>query len=548
METRPEASLTSTEPTEYRDPAEVFWKALVRCNPFYLFSAVLLLYGVYRASVDPAFLKDETSQVIFNFGSLQVYGLMLVGTVVFLARKGINYDAIVLYFIDNILLLVPFILLSQAVFLESSLARNLSLIGCVLVAVKFGVFKRFFEGLNLPKRLLLVGSLIVIVNSAVPLVFRRGLNVDNELWNPRSQYCWFLLLPLLAMAGHVLNPLRPTTKPGHGDDLTVEEHRKEWIPIATFLLWITGTAAHLYSVGYVDDQKFEVAKFSVLAWAVAWLLCAKITLALSRFTPGAPVVMLSIPVLTPLLALNRPEIAVTLNVLNAAIYGFLCFRWKAVRVPAVLGGVSLLAAVLFVPNHWVTPMIEDYSKGSLIFTLITAAVILQAIRTRTARWALVASLALGFFVLTAAFKLHFSPHFAVQIACVFLLVHSLFWTGTQERGANVLLILAGTALVLDSYALTGERSLALRLVPLMLGAPLLALGLVFRRSVIPIAAAGLSMLLWPLTFGAEALRTTPVGVLALGGSFVLFMVGTGFAIWKRRFPDHGAIGTKETSI
>ena len=68
METRPEAPLTTTEPTEFRDPAEAFWKTLVRCNPFYLFSAVLLLYGVYRASVDPAFLKDETSQVIFGEG------------------------------------------------------------------------------------------------------------------------------------------------------------------------------------------------------------------------------------------------------------------------------------------------------------------------------------------------------------------------------------------------------------------------------------------------------------------------------------------------
>ena len=25
------------------------WKRLIRCNPFYLISAVLLIYGVYRA-------------------------------------------------------------------------------------------------------------------------------------------------------------------------------------------------------------------------------------------------------------------------------------------------------------------------------------------------------------------------------------------------------------------------------------------------------------------------------------------------------------------
>src|SRR5258707_15249267 len=67
-----------------------FWlRRLLACNPFYLVSAALLLYGIYRVSVDPGFLSEETAHLFFNFTSLQVYELLLVGTAIFLARRRI---------------------------------------------------------------------------------------------------------------------------------------------------------------------------------------------------------------------------------------------------------------------------------------------------------------------------------------------------------------------------------------------------------------------------------------------------------------------------
>ena len=548
METRPDSTLPELsanqvieEPAISLEPIQSIWRTLVRCNPFYLFSALLLLYGVYRASIDPAFLSTEARQVIFNFSSIEIYGLMLVGTVTFLARRRIFYDATLLYFIENVLVLIPFILISQAVFLDSALARNLSLIGCVLAGVKFGAFKGFFGGLNLPRRLLLVGALIVVVNTAMPLVFRKGLDADNELWALRSQYCWFLLLPLLAMAGHVLNPLRP----GHGDS-AADEHRKQWIPLATFLLWITGTAAHLYSVGYVDDQKFELARFTVLAWAIAWLLCAKITLVMSRFTPAAPEIMLSLPIAISLIGLGRPEVMVVINVLNTTIFAVLCWRWKALRLPAVLGGISLLCALLSVPARWITPIVSDYDKSKLIFGLVAAAFIIKAICTRTARWGLIGAFVLAMFLGVLGAKLRFSPHYALHIAPVFLLVHSLFWIGPRERGEKVLVVLAATLLTLNSLAM-GNSGMPLKLLPYIAGVPLLLLAFLFRRAVVPIIAAIASMIVIPLSYATSGLKAAPVGMIALGASFVLFGLGTAFAIWKRRFPDH-ATGIKETSV
>ena len=68
-------------------------RRLFACNPFYLASAAPLLFGCYRISVDPAFLPDETVQLIFNFFSLQSYEVLIVLTAVFLARRRIWYDS-----------------------------------------------------------------------------------------------------------------------------------------------------------------------------------------------------------------------------------------------------------------------------------------------------------------------------------------------------------------------------------------------------------------------------------------------------------------------
>jgi hypothetical protein len=95
---------------------------LFDCNPFYLISALLLIYSIYRISVGPRFLPTDKLQVIFNFSSLESYSVLLVLTVIFLARRAIWYDATLLTVIENILVVVPFMLLSHASFVENDLA------------------------------------------------------------------------------------------------------------------------------------------------------------------------------------------------------------------------------------------------------------------------------------------------------------------------------------------------------------------------------------------------------------------------------------------
>ena len=92
-----------------------YWaRRLLVCNPFFLCSAALLLFGVNRLSIDPGFLTDETHNLLFNFFALQCYEGLVVVTAVVLARRRIWYDSALLVVLDSGLVLVPFMLISQA--------------------------------------------------------------------------------------------------------------------------------------------------------------------------------------------------------------------------------------------------------------------------------------------------------------------------------------------------------------------------------------------------------------------------------------------------
>src|SRR6185436_6308061 len=114
-------------------PISHWLKKLLICNPCYLLSAALLLYGLYRVSIDPHFLPAEAAQLTFNFSSLQCYELLLVGTAIVLARRRIWYDSTLLVVLENLLVLVPFILISQAALVEQHTGRLLCGAAALLV-------------------------------------------------------------------------------------------------------------------------------------------------------------------------------------------------------------------------------------------------------------------------------------------------------------------------------------------------------------------------------------------------------------------------------
>src|SRR6266851_4670402 len=79
----------SSAPPNGREIMYHWTRRLLACNPAYLISAALLLYGLYRISLGPLFLTKEIAQLSFNFGSLECYEAALVVIAVLLWRLNI---------------------------------------------------------------------------------------------------------------------------------------------------------------------------------------------------------------------------------------------------------------------------------------------------------------------------------------------------------------------------------------------------------------------------------------------------------------------------
>src|SRR5580700_8836245 len=104
-------------------PLSWWLRKFFACNPFYLVSAALLLYGCYRVSMDAEFLKQESPRLIFNFTAMQMYEVLLVLVAIFLAGRSLWYDSTLLVGLENMLVFVPFILISQAALTDSGMTE-----------------------------------------------------------------------------------------------------------------------------------------------------------------------------------------------------------------------------------------------------------------------------------------------------------------------------------------------------------------------------------------------------------------------------------------
>src|SRR5262249_37666266 len=152
-------------PDQSRPPLKnlrYWFKRLLACNPFYLVSVALLLYGCYRISLDPKVFNNESAHLFFNFGSLQVYELLLAATAILLPRPRIWYDSTLLVGLENLLLLVPFILVSQAGLIDRRLLWAMCGLAGVLAIIRLPSVKAFIAKLNFPPRLLSLGCLVLL--------------------------------------------------------------------------------------------------------------------------------------------------------------------------------------------------------------------------------------------------------------------------------------------------------------------------------------------------------------------------------------------------
>ena len=172
------------------------------CNPFYLVSAALLLFGCYRVSLDASFLNLDTARVVFNFTSMQIYEIALVMVAIFLVRRQLWYDSTLLVGLENLLLFVPFIFISYSSLTDARLTQEMCALGVLTAMLRFGALKKYFRQLNLPGQLLLAGLALLAVNVALPLSYRHfaetkfGVHMDSGPAYVMNECAWLLILPV----------------------------------------------------------------------------------------------------------------------------------------------------------------------------------------------------------------------------------------------------------------------------------------------------------------------------------------------------------------
>lgn len=524
------------EETKFKEQGELTWGLLLRkfiaCNPFYLVSAVALLWGIYRLSIDPLFLTGDLMQLVFSFGSLQVYGLLATFVSIFLARRFVWYDSILLFWLENLLALVPFILLSHAVFLGEKLSWGLTLLATGMLVAKFSCLKLFLRGFVIPRELLGTGLVILFCNAAFPLIFRNGLENDNEAWVGANNFIWKILLPLLVVFANIL--------PRQSHASAANPHARPWLPFVAHLLWISATGVHLWSIAYVDDQNFQGGWIAVSVWAFAWTLCNRIDDFIEQPSAEARGWLFLAPVATTFFGLIADQATFfTLSLLNALIQGIIFVMRREVRSFAVLAVFSILVGVAGVPAEWVSSTGFKFHRIQGIFLATIVAGFIYASVSRTAKGSLAGAISTVFLISGLLWDTGLDPlNLAFQFGCIFFLLHSMSWRKGDERGASFLLgtVCLSWIVLATSYQLSLTEGKSLHLIcagsAVMLGCFLAwRLNRVLPKPQLFVGAA--VTLVPPVVMAVQTVSSAPAGLLAVGGSFLLFALGTAFALARK---------------
>ena len=526
------------QPTRASHRLLSYWaRKFLVCNPFYLASAALLLFGLYRVSIDPNFLLAETRQLTFNFTSLQLYELLLVATAMLLARRLIWYDAKLLVAIENMLVLVPFILISQAALIEQQAVWVFCGAAALFAVARSGLAQRGVAALRFPPRLAVIGGCALALNTWWPVAYRHlhettvGTKLESGAAFEMHELGWLVLLPALIALANLLP--RP-----HEDGKSPVQGRR--FPVGLFALWIAGTAVHLYSLGYVYDFDLHWEWLAPALWVLAWTLHLRLPDSVESLSPLARKLTFLLPLPVTLLAANEAgsNVLFTLNALNLLAFAWFVWTERGNRLALHLGLLSFAAAVAAVPApifHFAAGWLQ---RTNLMGLAVLAYVMVATLLTRNPKAAILGALAAG--LAGGVWREHETDatHWAMQAGVVFFLLHSLRWRDYEHQGAAGVRAVAAVFWV--AHTLVWVRDSALFWQPLGLAGGVFVAwwfrGFVFRNwapIVVPIAGA-LVVLCGPANLAYMRLQSTPLGVLAVLASFLLFGVGTVAALTKHR--------------
>ncbi len=540
---------THPEPARSRPMAVSHWaRRLLACNPFYLLSAALLLYGCYRISIETGVTQRNSFHLFFNFSSLQFYEALIVATAIFLAGRRIWYDSTLLVGLENMLLFVPFILISHGALIgqgsvEKSLMWELCVVTAVLAAVRLATLRRFFRELNFPSRGFTIAMAFLVINIALPVVYRGmqetkfGVKLESGTAYWTNEWAWLLVLPAAALLG-LLVPVRQARAESWP--------QRHWLPSGMFALWLTGTAVHLYSLDYIYDYDLRGELLAPLLVVLAWLLQWRAPELFAAMRPGWRLALLVAPFLASFIgAFPVPnKVFLCLALLNASLYSILAVRERDNRLAFNLLLLSLAAVIGGFPADWGARILPAFSRPECLVGAGAALVLFQGVRSRNPIAGLFGGIAAGLAVCFGFGSHPGSAHWGIQAGVVFVLLHSIRWDDDAYLPASWLRVMIATAWVTHSVVwvhMNGEFWMTLTT-----ATPVMITGLVARRLrgdwpglTLPISAA-LVLIARPAHGGAEKLQTLSPGFLIVIASFVLLAIGTVAALWRHRFSGNSS--------
>jgi len=518
-------------------------KRLLACNPFYLASAALLLFGIYRVSGDPNFLHGETAHLAFNFTSLQLYELLLAGAAILLARRCIWYDATLLVALENLLVLVPFILVSQAALINQQTVWALSVAAFLLAAARAGALQRWIAFLKPSSGLLAVGGAVLAANAALPVIYRilhESKVGTKPTWGAAyhmNEWSWLLVLPFLCVLGNLL-PCRREQGDLWG--------QRRWFPASLFALWVAGTAVHLYCLGYVYDFELRGELIAPALWALAWTFHRRFGDFVTAPSAAFSARTLVLPLLATLAAASREGgvVFVALNLLNSLAYARLVINRRENRLALHLLLVSLAAVAAGLPHDWRQSVMIESGHDRWLVVVALGYLLLCSALSKNPKLGLLGAMGAAVAGAQLGRPGFHTFHLAAQSGLVFLLLHSLRWRDAGHKGAALLRTWTAVVWILDSFVWSYDGAPFWK--PLTAGGVVAASYAAARwlagrwPAKIVVVAALLVAISGPADLAFTGIQRTPVGVAAIGGSFILLILGTVAALTKRYwYVTHG---------
>jgi hypothetical protein len=298
---------------------------------------------------------------------------------------------------------------------------------------------------------------------------------------------------------------------------------------------------HLSCVGYVAGRTFEPVYLLPVLWVAAWTACNRITDFQQHPSSELRALLLYFPVVLSFLGVGQWQghVSFALMAANVILYAAMAVFQKQKGVAFQLLGISVAGLAAALPLDWGTLVFPDFGRPKAICMALGAYVLLQSFLSRHPAIGLCGALVVG---IAPGFLLG-KPLWneGLQLGCTFLLLHSYRWTDQDVKQRSILRFVTAVTLVVHAIAWTHSDETFSRVTVSSSAVAVLAGYFLFRwlRGYYPplvlLVAGALCLCAVPLQLALRVFRASPVGLLSIMASFVLFGAGTIFAMNKHRW-------------